>query len=120
MLLERLLDLLEMRQETDVVRDLRRRLRDTGERRETGVIRFAGVGLAADAVHLLEAHPLGDPLVQRVDLRVVALEEVEEGGLGARRPADTEEAERVDAELELLEVEQQILEPERCALAYGR
>ena len=64
-------------------------------------------------------HPLTDGPIEPIDPVVVA-EQLEEGGLRARRAADAAESECVEPELELLQVEDEILQPERAALSDRR
>lgn len=67
-LLERLLDLLEVCEETDVGRDLVRGRTEGREGREDVDVDFAGVGLSRDGVRGGEAVELGDKGVQLFDL----------------------------------------------------
>jgi len=108
-----------VRQESDVVRELGRGLGDAGECREKSVVRLARVGLAGDAVHQRKPHLLRDQTVQPFHARVVAVEQVEKGSLRAGGPADSAEAERRETELDLLEVQEEVLDPECRALADG-
>jgi hypothetical protein len=73
--------------------------------------------MAADRVCGLEAHPLTDREVEGVDFVVVALEQLQEGSLRARRAANTPETQRRDPVVELLQVQKKILNPEGRAFA---
>ena len=64
-----------------------------------------------------EAHPLGDAPVELAHLLVIAVEELEEGGLRAGRALAAAEGQRRDQMAEVREVEDEVLHPERRALA---
>ena len=67
-----------------------------------------------------KSEPLGHHRVELLDLGVVAVEEREERRLRAGRPFHAAELERGDAMLDLLQIDHQVLRPERRALADGR
>ena len=62
----------------------------------------------------------GHAPVELAHLRVVAVEELEEGRLRARRALHAAAGQRRDAVVEVREVEHEVLHPERRALADGR
>lgn len=68
-LLERLLDLLQVREQADVGRDLVRGRAERGERAEDVDVDLARVGLSGDGVRVLETRELGDEVVELFDLR---------------------------------------------------
>ena len=108
-----------MLKQTDVVRHAVGALREGGEDVQDAAVGLARVGLAADGEAAVEAELCGDAVVHLVDLRAVAVKEVHEAGLGAGRAAAAEELERGEDVVELLEVAQKVLHPERRALADG-
>jgi hypothetical protein len=118
-LLERLLHLLEVPQQPHVVGELGGALRDPRQRRQARRVRLARVRLPRDAVHLVEPHLLGHQPVEALHALAVALEQVHERRLRPRGAAHPAEAQRVQAELHLLQVQQQVLDPERGSLADG-
>ena len=117
---ERLLDLLEVLEEPDVVRELGRRRREARERREDERVLLARVRLARDQEAVREAGLLGDEPVEALGLVRVAVEEGDEGGLRAGRALAAEEAQLVGAADELAVVEREVLQPEARALADRR
>ena len=80
---------------------------------------LARVGLAGDGEGFGKAESLGDHAVELVAFAVIAVEEGEERGLGAGGALDAAELESGDAVLELVEVDGEVLGPERRPLADG-
>ncbi len=119
LLAEGLLDLAAVRQEPDVDRELGRRGRQPGQRVQHQAVPLARVGLAADGDGAGESHALGDHAVELAHLVMVAVEELQEAGLGAGGALDAAERQAVEQRLDLLEVEQEVLQPQRRALAEG-
>src|SRR5207248_1933283 len=76
--------------------------------------------LAADGIDLRESHLLGDALLELAYARLVAVEQVEKRGLRAGRAFHAEERELAAAEGNFAIVEEQVVKPERGALADGR
>ena len=109
-----------MGQQPDVARELRRALRDAGQHLQHLKVHLARIGLTADGVCAGKAHLLTDLLLERDDLVLVAVEQGEEACARAGRALAAEELEMLQLELELLKIHQQILRPERGALADGR
>ena len=120
MLLERLLDLLHVLEHTDVVRELMRGLSDTGEHAENTEIDLTAVGLAGYRIAGREAHLLCDHLVEPAALRMIAVEQLEEGRLGAGGTLGAEELQGAEYILEILEVEDELVQPQRRTLSDGR
>ena len=81
---------------------------------------LARIGLAGDGVAGVEAHLLGDELVEPSDLGVIAVKEFEEAGLRAGRAFDAAGLERGDAVLELVQIQHQVVGPQAGPLADGR
>ena len=81
-LCERLLDLLQVGQETDIAAHFVRRLSHTRKDAEDVEINLPCVCLARNRNGLLEAHELANALVEDLDLFVVAIEKLQEGRLG--------------------------------------
>ncbi len=69
-------------------------------------------------VRLIELERLGDLAVQRLDLGVIPLEQREKARLGAGRPLDAQEFQLPQPVLDFLEVKDQLMAPERRALAH--
>ena len=113
---ERLLDLAERLQDPDVVSEARGRGADSREHGEHPVVDLPGVRLPDDVIGAREPEARREPLVEPVDLAAVPLEQFEEGRLGPRRPPRASEAEFRPHCLHLLEIEEQILEPQAGAL----
>ena len=117
LLAERLLDLLHVREQPDVVRHLGRTLGDAGKDRQHAVVDLARVRLAAQAHRMLESHLRGDHAVELAHLVAVAAEEVQVARLrpgGALRAA---ERQFVDGAVERGQVEHEVLDVEGEALA---
>lgn len=119
-LLEGLLDLLEVGEETDVGGHLVDGRAERGEGREDVGVNLARVGLASNGVGVGEAEELGDALVEGLDLLVVAVKELEERALGAGGALDAAEAEVVARALEVAQVPEELLDPQGRALADSR
>ncbi len=109
-----------MLEQAQVVAELGDAGRDARERGEERVVGLARVRLAGHRVQPLETHLLRDEPVQLVDLRGIAVEQHEERRLRAGRAARATEAQRAEPVLDLLDIEQQVLDPECGALADGR
>ena len=82
-------------------------------------VNLARVGLTRDGGDALKAHFLGDEAVELAALFVVAAEQLEKARLGARGALAAEQSHAPDAVFKLVEVEQQVVEPEGRALADG-
>ena len=117
---EGLLDLAPVGEQAQVGGELVGRLRDRGQDLGDPEVELAGVGLAGDPEGAREAHALGHEAIELADLGVVPLEELEERGLGPGGALDAPEADRLLGVVEVLEVLQQVLEPQAGALAHGR
>src|SRR5688572_19336910 len=105
-----------MLQQPQVVRKLRRGRGDSREGREERVVRFARIRLSRDTIETVEAELPRDEAVQLVHFRALA-EQLEERCFRPRRAARAAEADRGEPVLDLLDVEQQVLDPQRGALA---
>ena len=115
--LERLLELALVGQQPQVGAEPVRALGDPRQRGQHLGVDLARVGLARDGIGLGEAERLGHHPVERLDLGVVAVEELEEAGLRAGRPLDPQELQLGEPMLDLAQVEDQLVAPERRALA---
>jgi hypothetical protein len=116
--LERLLDLLQVREQAHVVGEL---VADAATPAGVDDLRvdLARVRLPGDGVH--RSNPIFAPPGGRAaHLRVVAVEQVQEARLRPGRPLHPAERSVAIRRLDLLQVEQQVLDPERRALADGR
>ena len=109
-----------MGQQPDVAGKLRCALRDTGQHLQHLKVHLARIGLAADGVRAGKAHLLTDLLFERDDLLFVAVKQGEEARARAGRALAAEEFEVAELKLQLLKIHQQVLRPERGALADGR
>ena len=95
------------------------RLGQAGEGVQGRLILLAGVGLTGNAKPRLEIHLLCHHLIEGLNLVGVAVKETQEARLGSRRTLRAAKAQPVKPELHLLQVEQEILSPDRRALADG-
>ncbi len=100
--------------------ELSRRLRDSRDRRGPCGVHLPGVGLPRDRERRRRAQLLGNAPLELVDLGAVAVGQREERGLGPGRPLDPAQAEAGEAEGDLVEVEEEVLDPEAGALPHGR
>src|SRR4029079_13497907 len=112
-------ELVQVLEEAHVVAELRGRLREAAEGGDDLRVDFARVGMPRDRVAAQHNALLRDELLEAIDLRFVALEEVEERRLRAGRAFDAEERERLAAVLDLGEIEGGGVQPEPGALADG-
>mmetsp|Transcript_874 Transcript_874/g.1261 ORF Transcript_874/g.1261 Transcript_874/m.1261 type:complete len:427 (-) Transcript_874:221-1501(-) len=120
LLREGLLHLLEVGEQPHVAGHLVRALGHAAQHAEDVVVDLARVGLAGDGDGPLEAHQLAHAPVQGLHLLVVALEQLQEGGLRARGALHPAHGQPCQLRLQPLEVEGQVLHPERAPLAHGR
>ena len=74
---------------------------------------------AAHQEAALEAAQVGEELVEHLDLVGLAVEELQEGGLRAGGALEAAEAQLVHERLQRAQVAQQVLNPERRALAHS-
>lgn len=93
---------------------------ERGERAKDIAVDLARVRLAGDGVGVREAEELSHALVEGLDLLVVAVKQGEERGLRSGRALDATEAEVVLCPPEVAQIPQELLEPERRALADRR
>ena len=120
LVLERLRELADAREQPHVVREAGDADRDAAERGHHLPVLAPGVGLARDRHRRREPRAPRDALVERLDLGRVAVEEREEGGLRPRRALRPEEGEpRADAP-HLGQVVDEVEQPEAGALADRR
>lgn len=82
-------------------------------------INLTGVGLGGNDVRRLETSLLGDQLIQLLNLLMVALEDLEERGLSTGGTLDTTEAQIIASPLEVLQVHEQVLDPQGGTLSDG-
>mmetsp|Transcript_44083 Transcript_44083/g.134213 ORF Transcript_44083/g.134213 Transcript_44083/m.134213 type:complete len:394 (+) Transcript_44083:457-1638(+) len=113
---EGLLHLLQVGEEADVAAHFVRRLGNAREDAEYIEVDLAGVRLSRDGDGPLEPHELADALVQHLHLLVIAVEQFQEGRLRPRRSLHAAHGEVVDLPRDPLQVEEQILHPQRGAL----
>ena len=92
--------------------------RDAAEHLADAVLQLAGGRLAADGDGR-EAHLLAEALFQRLHLGAVALEQLQEAGLGARGALHAAHGRGADEVVQVLQVQEQILDPEGGPLAHG-
>ena len=118
--LKRLVHLLEVGQQPDVAGKLRCALCDAGQHLQHLKVHLARIGLAADGVRAGKAHLLADLLLERDDFLLVAVKQGEEARARAGRALAAEELEIAELKLQLLKIHQQVLRPERGALADSR
>jgi hypothetical protein len=114
---ERLQDLALVLQQPQIGGELRRRRGDARQHREHLRVELACVGLPRDGEHAIEAKLLRDATVELAHLGVVAAEQLEEARLRPGRPFHAPELERLETVQQLRGVEQQVLHPQRHALA---
>ena len=94
-----------------------RALRDARQHREHIEVHLARIGLPRDGVAGGKAHLGSNLLFQFLDLFVVALEQLEEAGTGARRALAAAQFQLRQLEIELCKVHEQVVEPKRGTLA---
>ena len=118
-LLKGLLHLLQVAQQAHVGGKLAGGLGDAGQDGQDAVVHLPGVGLAAHRHHAVKAHLRGDFPLQLLHLLVVAVKQLQEGGLGAGGPLGAQQLQGGDAVLHLLQVQQQVVHPQGGPLAHG-
>ena len=105
-------------EEAHVVGKTAAALGDGGQHVEDAAVELAGIGLTGDREAAVEAELGGDHAVHLVDAGLVALEEIQEAGLGARGAPAAQKAEGGQHEVQLLQIKLQVLQPEGGALAH--
>ena len=113
-----LLHLPVMLKETDVVCHAVTALGHGGEDVQNSAVHLAGIGLAADGETPLKAELRADLPVHLVDLGAIAVKEVQEAGLRAGSAPAAQEFEVPQDKVQLLQVRQKILHPQRGPLAH--
>ena len=108
-----------MLQQAQVVAEAVSRLRNAAQHAQHPGIELAGIGLAADGEHTVNAHLAGNALIQRLDLFLIAVEQLHKRSLCACRAARPQHAQTGLEIAEVVVIHQQILHPERGALADG-
>ena len=109
-----------MGQQPDVAGKLRGALRDAGQHLQHLKVHLARIGLTADRVCTGKAHLLANLPLKRDDLFLIAVKQGKEARARAGRALAAEELEIAELKLQLLKIHQQILRPERGALADSR
>ena len=119
MLFKRLLQLLERLGDAQVVRELHRALGDAGQGREEVAVHLAGIRLAGHRHDARKAHLVRDQALHLLNFALVAAEQLEERGLRAGRALRAEQLQARQAELQLVDIHEQLVDPQRRALAHG-
>src|SRR3990167_3362740 len=115
-LLKRFFDLLQTGEEPHVVGELVHASRYSAERTNDLSIDLAGVGLARNRFDLLEPHLSGNVLLEPQDFSMVMAAEGQEARLRARGPFDAPEAQAREAMLDLVQVANEVVTPQRRSL----
>ena len=113
---ERLQHLVLVLQEPQVVRHLGAPLRHSAQKVEHLRILLAGVGLPRHREAGVKSHPPDEAPLKLAHLGVVAVEELEEARLRPGGPLAAAQPERLEPADDLLDVQRQVLHPERGAL----
>ena len=118
-LLKRLLNLTVVLEKADVIGHAVKALGDGGEDIQNTAVHLAGVGLATDAAAAFKAERCAELAVELRDLLLIALEQLHKACLGAGGAPGAAELHGADDKVQLLQVKEQVLEPQRCPLANG-
>lgn len=116
---ERLGQLADTHQQTNVAAEFVRALGDAGKRREYLAVLLSRVGLAGDREGQLESELLGDRTIEGFDFTVVAAEERQVAGLGACRALGATTAQVVATVCHLAQILEELLQPQAGPLADG-
>ena len=119
-LLERLLHLLEICQQAQVIGELARGLRNAAQHGNHLIVHLAGVRLPGHRHHLVKTHRRSNILLDRLDFRAVAAKQLHEGRLCARRALAAQQRQGGQAVFQLAIVHVQFIQPQRRALADRR
>ena len=117
LLLKRFFHFFHVRQQTQVSGKLAGGLGDASQSVEHQHVHLSRIGLAGHGHAAVEAHLRSDLPFQLLDLLMVALEQLQEGGLGAGGALAAQQLQVVDAVLHLVEIHQQFVHPKRGTLA---
>jgi hypothetical protein len=120
LLLEGLHHLALVLQQAEIGAELRGRLPDTSQHVQHAAVDLAGIGLPAHGDGHGEPEGLGQPPVQLAHLVMVAAEQLEISRLGAGRALTAAERQVVHQVTQRFGIQQEVLQPERGALADGR
>ena len=119
MLLEGLLQLTVVLQQADVVGHAVDALGYGGQAVQDPGVHLPGIGLAADGEAGVKAELGGNAAVHLVDLCLVPVKQVHEAGLGAGGAPAAQKTQAAQDKIQLLQVRQQVLEPQGGPLAHG-
>jgi len=100
---------LEVCQQPDISRDLMCRCTETRQRCQDVDVDLARICLGCDRVGVLESAQLGDALIQRLHLCVVAIKESQETRLSTRRSLCTAEPKVISCPFEVPKVPKEFL-----------
>ena len=114
-----LIDLLAVGEQAQIGAVLVGRLPQAGQHIEDLAIDLARVGLAGDGEDPVEAHFACYQVIELAHAVVVASKQFEEAGLGAGGSLDASEAEGIQAVVDLVEVEHEVLAPQTGPFADG-
>lgn len=92
---------------------------ETSQRSQNIGIDLPRVGLSGDRVGVRQTRQLGDPLIERFDLVMVPIKELQEAPLSPRGPLDSSEPDIVPRSLEVPQVPKKLLDPEGSPLSDG-
>ena len=106
-----------MLQKTDIGRHAAAALRNGGERAQNAAVQLARIGLSADVKAFLKAEGRCEHAVELIYFCSVAVEQIQQAGLRAGRAAAAQKADPRQCEIHLINVEEDILQPQRRALA---
>lgn len=115
-LLKRLLNLLQVGQQTDVGGELVGGGSQRSQRTQDINVNLSGVSLASDRVDVLETKQVDHSLVQLLDLVVVTVEKGQERALGTGGTLDTTQTQIVSGSDHVSQIPQQLLDPQGGSL----
>jgi len=106
-------------EQAQVVAELVRALGDPGQHAQHAAVHLARVSLSGHRKDSGKAHPGRHPAVQFFDFLMVAAKQAKEAGLRAGRALAAQQAERAQDMVQVIQVQHQVLDPERGAFADG-
>ena len=113
-----LLDLFQMLQETDIVREFMSTGSDTGQNIDHTGIHLTGIGLSGYGIAGLESHLLSDHGIDLVDGFLISVEQLQKACLGSCGTLTSQKLHAVDHVADILIIQHQFLQPQGCSLTY--